>query len=427
LPRTKRDASLDSRAKRARLKARTAPYWTWISEGCSLGYRRNQRGGVWIARLYKPHGKPALHQYKIGPADDEMDADGKRLFDYQQALDEAKKWFAGQTDELNGSPRNAVYTVGDAMKDYLDEFERSGKRSLKGTTGTVNAHILPKLGSKLVEKLTRDDVRNWLTDLVQSPARRRSKKGGEQKFKPAPATEEERRRRQDTANRILTVLKAGLNFALHEGKVECSGTAWREVKPFRAVGAIRLRFLSVKEQQLFVSKCEGEFKLLVLGALHSGARLGELVRLRVMDFNGSALYVPAQISKTGKPRTINLDLEGQRFFRALTSDRPCQECIFLHDGRNWNKSEQHRPMKEACKAAGLAPFPFYVLRHSVASNWLRLGVPMKYIAEQLGNSLAICEKHYVHIAPDHRAEVFRSLPVLGLTSEPMTTLSSRSN
>lgn len=420
MPRTKRDASLDSRAKRARLKARTAPYWTWISEGCSLGYRKNQRGGVWIARLYKPNAKPSLHQYKVGPADDEIDADGKRIFDYQQALDEAKKWFAEKTGELNGSRRMAGYTVEDAMRDYLSEFETSGKRSLKETTGTVNAHIVPKLRSKLVEKLTRDDVRSWLTELVQSPARRRSKKGGEQKFKAAPATEEERRRRQDSANRILTVLKAGLNFALHDGKVECSGTAWREVKPFRAVGAIRLRFLSQKEQQLFVSNCDGDFKLLVLGALHTGARYGELIRLQVMDFNGNTVYVSAQISKTGKPRTITLDAEGQQFFKAITSDLPSNAPIFTLKGRPWNKSEQFRPMRAACTASGLSRFPFYTLRHTAASNWLRAGVPMKYIADQLGNSLSICERHYAHVAPDHRAEVFASLPALNLTDSALT-------
>ena len=40
---------------------------------------------------------------------------------------------------------------------------------------------------------------------------------------------------------------------------------------------------------------------------------------------------------------------------------------------------------------------------------------MKYIAEQLGNSLAICERHYAHVVPDHRAEVFANLPALNLS------------
>jgi integrase len=182
-----------------------------------------------------------------------------------------------------------------------------------------------------------------------------------------------------------------------------------------AVGAIRQRFLSKEEQRAFLDACEGEFKVLAAGALITGGRYGELARLRVQDFNGGSLYVSAQISKTSKARTINLDGEGKAFFGGLTAGRFGDDHIFTFQGRRWNKSEQFRPMQEACKKAKLSYFPFYTLRHTAASNWLRAGVPMKYIAEQLGNSLAICERHYAHVAPDHRAEVFANLPALNLS------------
>lgn len=152
----------------------------------------------------------------------------------------------------------------------------------------------------------------------------------------------------------------------------------------------------------------------------TGARYGELAGLRVQDFNGSSLYVSAQISKTSKARTINFDREGKAFFAAITARRSGDDYIFTFHGRRWNKSEQFRPMQESCKHANLAYFPFYTLRHTAASNWLRAGVPMKYIAEQLGNSLAICERHYAHVAADHPAEVFASMPSLNLAATPHT-------
>jgi hypothetical protein len=40
------------------------------------------------------------------------------------------------------------------------------------------------------------------------------------------------RRRRSTANRLLTVLKAALNRAFHDGRI-ASDEAWRKVKPFR--------------------------------------------------------------------------------------------------------------------------------------------------------------------------------------------------
>jgi hypothetical protein len=42
------------------------------------------------------------------------------------------------------------------------------------------------------------------------------------------------RSRRSTANRVLTILKAALNYAYHEGHA-VSDEAWRKVKPFREV------------------------------------------------------------------------------------------------------------------------------------------------------------------------------------------------
>ncbi len=424
MPRTKRDVGLDTQSKRAKLKARPAPYWSWLAEGCSLGYRKNNRGGTWIGRLYEPSATPAIRQEKLGSADDAQPADGISIMTHGQAVEKARQWFASERAAISGTtPTPSTYTIEDAMREYMVEYERRGKRSAGRTQAVINAHILPSLGEVRVEKLTRDRVREWFSGLVESPARRRTKKGRPQAFKPPPRTDDEKRRRKDTANRILTVLKAALNFALANERVDCSGSAWREVKPFHAVAAVRMQFLTAKQQQELVPVCEGAFKVLVKGALYTGARYGELRRLKVEHFNGATLYLPAGITKTGKERTIVLHPEAQVFFEALCKDRSATDLIFTHDGKPWQESEQHRPMRAACAAAGMnPPANFYALRHTAASNWLRAGVPsMKFIADQLGNSVAICEKHYAHLALDHRAEVFASLPPLGLDQIPSVT------
>jgi integrase len=419
MPRTKRDVGLDTQSKRAKLKARPAPYWSWLAEGCSLGYRKNNRGGTWIARLYSADATPPIRQGKLGSADDDQPADALAILNYAQAVEKANEWFAAERAIINGTaPVPSAYTVADAMREYMVEYERRGKRAAGRTLAVINAHILPKLGTTLVEKLTRDHVRKWLDALVQSPARRRSKKGAPQAFKPAPQTEDEKRRRKDTANRILTVLKAGLNFALANERVGCSGAAWREVKPHKGVAASRTTFLTDKQQRNLVDACEGEFKLLVMGGLYTGARYGELRQVRVEHFHGASLYIPAAIAKTDKERRVTLHPEAQKFFADLCTGRAAGDPIFTRGEHAWGDHDQHRPMREACKAAGIVqPVNFYALRHTAASNWLRAGVPsMKYIADQLGNSVTICERHYAHLAFDHRAEVFMNLPALRLST-----------
>src|SRR3546814_19776235 len=53
--------------------------------------------------------------------DDYADADGQIILDFKQAQDSARKWFL----ELhrNGGRKVGVYTVSDALDDYLEGFQ----------------------------------------------------------------------------------------------------------------------------------------------------------------------------------------------------------------------------------------------------------------------------------------------------------------
>jgi hypothetical protein len=49
MARTVRNPKIDTRSARTKLPVRGEPYWTVISEGCALGYRRGAKGGTWVA------------------------------------------------------------------------------------------------------------------------------------------------------------------------------------------------------------------------------------------------------------------------------------------------------------------------------------------------------------------------------------------
>jgi integrase len=132
------------------------------------------------------------------------------------------------------------------------------------------------------------------------------------------------RARRSTANRILTILKAALNYAYHEGRI-ASDEAWRKVKPFREVEAPVVRFLTAAECQRLMSACEKDFRSLVRGALLTGCRYGELTRLRAGDYNDEAGTVTVRLSKAGKSRHVVLNDEGRELFGALTIGRSPRE------------------------------------------------------------------------------------------------------
>ena len=108
---------------------------------------------------------------------------------------------------------------------------------------------------------------------------------------------EVQRQRKSSANRVMTNLRAALNYAFEHNKV-ASDAAWKRVKAFKSADAARLRYLTIAEAKRLINVCEPDFRVLVQAALATGARYSELTRLQVQDFNRDAGTLYIQRSKT---------------------------------------------------------------------------------------------------------------------------------
>jgi integrase len=171
----------------------------------------------------------------------------------------------------------------------------------------------------------------------------------------------------------------------------------------------RVRYLTVAQAERLINACDADFRPLVRAALETGCRYSELARLEVQDFNPHAGTVAIRQSKTGKARHVILTPEGADFFRKHCAGR--EGLIFRRaDGRAWNKSDQSRPMREACVHARLAPpINFHALRHTWASLAVMNGVPLMVVARNLGHvDTGMVEKHYGHLAPSFIADAIKA-------------------
>jgi integrase len=414
--RTVKDTSLESRAARTRLKPRQEPYWRAIDAGAHLGYYRGRRGGSWLARLYADG---RYHKHALGIADDVSDPDGLGVLSFSQAQGAARAFFERKRRELAGlEPAQAgPYKVSNAIADYLKHYRRTGK-AVVSTEDAINAHILPALGDIEVARLSKAKIEEWKQGLAEAPARLRKRKTAtEQRFKAKPKTNDQKRQRRATANRILTILKAALNYAWKAGKV-ASDDPWRKVSPFKGVDAPVIRYLDEAECVRLVNASAADFRHLARGALFTGCRFGELIVMLVSAFNPDSGTVIVRESKSGKPRHVTLTVEGQKFFAAACAGKPSDALILTRaDGSPWGTNHQQRPLKAACKFAKIKPaISFHVLRHTHGSILAMKGVPMPVIAKQLGHAdTRMTEKHYAHLSPNYVAETIRaSFPTLGI-------------
>src|ERR1019366_8086245 len=131
---------------------------------------------------------------------------------------------------------------------------------------------------------------------------------------------DEARRRRASANRVLSYLKAALNHAWRAGIVP-SDDAWRRVKPFRAVEAPVIRYLSHDEITRLLNACQGGFRNLVHAGLLTGCRYGELCRLQVGDYNGDVGTLTIRAAKGGSGRHVTLTSEAPELIDRVIAGR----------------------------------------------------------------------------------------------------------
>jgi integrase len=400
MARTLRDANLGTRAARLKLKVQGKPYYRLIETGTHLGYRRLKgRAGTWSVRLYL--GAQSYAVEAIGTADDYSDADGVAVLSFDQAQGRAREHMVRHAHAAAG--KHGPLTVADVVADYLADLELRG-RPTEDSRYRINAFVLPSLGDVEVESLTTKALQHWLASLAAARPRRHREAG---------SGDEVKRQRRSTANRTWGVLRAALRRVRKDGP-------WANVKPFESVDVARTRFLTVDEARRLINAADPGFRPLVIAALSSGCRYGELTRLTVADFHPDSGTITIHQSKSGKPRHVVLTVEGSEFFAQTCIGKSGGDLIFTNGGgRPWKKSNQGRPMRRACARAKISPpISFHGLRHTYASLAVMAGLPLPVLARNLGHAdTQMTEKHYAHLAPGYIADAIRAAaPTYGIAA-----------
>ncbi|MCC5794004.1 MAG: site-specific integrase [Chromatiales bacterium] len=215
-----------------------------------------------------------------------------------------------------------------------------------------------------------------------------------------------------TANRRVVYLAAAL------GKKGALGWGWMLTNPAAGIEKLpeppgRTRWLTDEERERLIAACResGDQTLLtlVLCALSSGARVGELLSLRWRDLDLTNVMGTGTIhtSKSGHGRTLYFASRALTALREHAKVRPITEQgrVFASGPSGRYPYQYQEPFRAACKAAGIEGFKFHDLRHTAASYMAQNGASLLEIGMVLGHRSPETTKRYAHLTKTHAKDL----------------------
>jgi integrase len=149
---------------------------------------------------------------------------------------------------------------------------------------------------------------------------------------------------------------------------------------------------------------------MVLLALNTGMRRGELLSLQWSDVNLAAklVTVTGVNAKSGHTRRIPLNAEALAVLEGWQGRQERTDGLVFPGADGGRMDNINRSWRGVASAAKLVDFKFHDLRHSFASKLVQAGVDLYTVKELLGHSEIAMTEKYSHLAPDNlRAAVER--------------------
>ena len=207
-----------------------------------------------------------------------------------------------------------------------------------------------------------------------------------------------------TINKYKKLVSVVFNYGIRELGLTDNPTRYIRSLPEKKG---RTRYLSDNERKRLFKACRDakwdKLYLLVLMAITTGARRGELLSLRwnSLDIDKQTSYVLT--SKNGEPKVLPLTQsvikELQRF--SLNDD----SLIFASEIKPNKPYFFYKQWKRVRDEAELVDFRFHDLRHTTASYLAQNGATLLEIADVLGHKQIEVTKRYAHLCIEHKSSL----------------------
>ena len=272
-----------------------------------------------------------------------------------RSLEEAERYLARRIEELRSIHvygEASPLTLAEAGERYLLECpDKSYKRA-----ETALVSLCARLGHLQVSELHDGNVQPYIQERLK-------------------------RVTAGTVNRELAVLVRILNLCARRWRNE-AGQPYLATVPAltRAKGKARAPYpISREEEERLLEECPDHMSQLVLFALHTGCRAGEIIALRwdwevfVPELEASVFVLPGSATKNGEERVVLLNSVARRVVDERRGEH--DEFVFSYNGLPLSRVS-NSSWKKAKLRAGL-PIRFHDLRHTFGHRLRAVGTPLE--------------------------------------------------
>ncbi|WP_144326984.1 tyrosine-type recombinase/integrase [Tepidimonas aquatica] len=169
----------------------------------------------------------------------------------------------------------------------------------------------------------------------------------------------------------------------------------------------RVRYLDTDERSRLFLACRvskyPRLYALVLMAMKTGARKGELLGLTWRDVDLEAGLAYLGRTKNGDRRTLVLLPDVVEALRPFVSTDPARFVFGSVRSKYLEPARIDTAWREAVARAKLRNFRFHDLRHCCASYMAQAGVPLNVVAEVLGHRKLDMTRRYAHLTVQTKA------------------------
>lgn len=199
-----------------------------------------------------------------------------------------------------------------------------------------------------------------------------------------------------TVNRELACLKHMYNKAMEWDAVKSNPV--KKVKLLKEPPG-RLRYLSQDEVPKLLDACNGYLRSIVITALNTGMRKGEILALKWQEVDLHHRKITVKKPKNNEVRVIPINETLYQELSELYEDSDSDYVFANGDGQRFGDIKKGFSL--ALERAEIEDFHFHDLRHTFGSYLVMQGIDLKTVQQVMGHKEIKTTMRYSHLSPEY--------------------------